>query len=149
VHPRNVLNAASAPVNAIAEQAVLMEAAATFEQRVERLFEQKQKVTVEDLLTVVHSREEMNSTTFVWAVWKMGFRLDPKSPEVRDLQDFTRRHGRYKYVSTMLPRIAFLWSLRAPTFQVLFSVNAAASNAMLARLCRSMATPADKAAKRD
>jgi hypothetical protein len=70
----------------------------TIGQRLDRLFEQQERVTVEDLLTVVQSHGDLNSNAFGWAVHKLVWRLDSSSPEYRDLRDFVRGAGRYRSV---------------------------------------------------
>ena len=63
-----------------------MEVEGTIDQRLQRLFEQHDKVTV-----------EMRTSAFIWALTKVCWKLDPKSQEFRDARDFTKRVGRYRF----------------------------------------------------
>jgi hypothetical protein len=78
-----------------------MMAADTLEQRLQRVFEQKDKVTVEDLLTAVQRHEDV--CTFAWsrAFSKLIYSLDPKSQEFRDAVDWNAQRSRYRSVNTV------------------------------------------------
>lgn len=82
---------------AVAMQAQSMQQAAddTIGQRINRLFQEQDKVTIDDLLGVVKNRDEVYSHAFNWAIVKLVWKLDSKSQEYRDVHDFARGVGRY------------------------------------------------------
>jgi uncharacterized protein (UPF0335 family) len=70
----------------------------TIGQRINRLFQEQDRVTINDLLGVVKTRDELYSHAFDWAIVKLVWRLDRKSQEYRDVQDFARSVGHYRSV---------------------------------------------------
>ena len=73
-----------------------MQTADTIGQRLDALFQQQDRIiTIDDLLRAAKDPGELNSIAFAWAVFKLVWRLDCKSQEFRDLQDFGRGVGRY------------------------------------------------------
>jgi hypothetical protein len=72
-----------------------MQPAETIGQRLERVFQQQDRVTIDDLLAVVRSPDELQSNAFRWAVHKLIWRLDSSSQAYRDLKDFKQGVGRF------------------------------------------------------
>ncbi len=72
----------------------------TIGRRINRLFQEQDNVTIEELLGVVKNRDEVYSHAFTWAIVKLVWRLDSKSQEYRDMHNFARSAGRYRSVLT-------------------------------------------------
>ena len=72
-----------------------MRSAEIINQRLDRVFQQQDHITIDDLLAEVQSPDELHSNAFRWAVHKLIWRLDSTSQACRDLKDFKLGVGRY------------------------------------------------------
>ena len=78
-----------------------METSGTVQQRLTRLFQERDNVKIGDLLSVVQSPDDLRSNAFKWAVMKLGFKLDHKSQEGRDFEAVMHTLDRYGLVCAL------------------------------------------------
>ena len=76
-----------------------MQPAETLKQRLDLIFLQMDKVTLGDLLSVVRGPDDLGSKEFESAVCKLIWKLDYKSQEYRELNDFLKRMDHYGSVT--------------------------------------------------
>jgi hypothetical protein len=113
-----------------------MQPADTIGQRLDRLFKQQDYVTIDDLLAVVQSPDELHSNAFRWAVHKLIWRLDSSSQAYRDLKDFKQGVGRFGFVPNTALKFCMVCSCTvgfAATGAVLFVLKFAAAHGLQGR----------------
>lgn len=129
---------------------VCMQPAETLKQRLDLIFQQKDKVTLGDLLSVVRGPDDLGSKEFESAVCKLIWKLDYKSQEYRELNDFLKRMDHYGSVtrqSLAHPR----WRRCADftTHLLLLACMALSLLVWLSTICRRGVPRAAKAGKED
>ena len=70
------------------------------QRRLNALYQQKDKVTMADLLTVVQSPADLRSKSFHWAIYKVAATLDDTTQEYRDFNRDLQNIHRYGSVRT-------------------------------------------------
>lgn len=82
-----------------------MQTADTIKQRLKILFQQQPHITIEDLLALIESPDELRSNSFHWAVHKLIWRLNSRLQAYDDLKDFLHHTGRFsdRFVSAPAP----------------------------------------------
>ena len=56
----------------------------TVQQRLDRIYQRKDRVTLADLLTAAHHHADLRSYAFQWAVLKLAAKMDDRSQEYQD-----------------------------------------------------------------
>ena len=73
-----------------------MQTSDTVQQRLTRLYQERDNIKIGDLLTIVQTSDDLRSNAFKWAVVKLGFKLSDSSQEARDFMTVMRSLDRYE-----------------------------------------------------